>query len=124
MSINNATISGSVGKYSELRQTASGTDVLKFKVAVNENRKDANGEWQEETSWIPCVLFGERAKKLHLNDRLQAGTKVTVSGKLNYSIYEKEGEKRANFSIIVSALDIHTPSQSADQAQTEQDISF
>ena len=120
MSINNATISGNVGKFIELRQTASGTDVLKFKVAVNENRKDANGEWQEETSWIPCVLFGERAKKLHLNDRLQAGTKVTVSGKLNLSTYEKGGEKRTNFSIIVSALGIHTPRQSADQANQEE----
>ena len=118
MSINNATISGNVGKFIELRQTASGTDVLKFSVAVNENRKDKNGEWQQKTSWIPCVLFGERAKKL--SEKLTKGTKVTVAGKLNVDTYEKEGEKKTKFQINVNALDIHTPKQTEDQTNQEE----
>lgn len=103
MSINKAFISGFVGADAELRQTANGTAVCNFSVAVNEYRKNSD----DYTSWIQCALFSNRAEKLA--PYIKKGIKVCVSGSLHQSRYEKDGERRSNVSLSVADIEFLSP---------------
>ena len=104
MSINMVAISGNLGKDAELRRTQSGTTIVSFSVAVNEGRKNnQTGEWEEYTNWVSCSMFGTRAEKLA--EYLKKGTKVSIKGKLRYSEWERDGQKRSKLGVIVDEIE-------------------
>ena len=53
--------------------------------------------------FVKCSLFGTRAEKL--SKYLLKGTKVTIDGKLRYSQWTKDDEKRHELSVIVDQLE-------------------
>lgn len=114
MNINIATISGNLTRDAELRQTASGTSVLSFSVAVNERRPDGNGGWTDYPNYIDCIVFGKRAESL--SRFLGKGTKVAVQGRLHQSSWEKDGVKRSKVEVVVDQLDLMSQRQSQQQA--------
>ena len=104
MSINRVIISGNLTRDSELRSTASGLPVLGFGVAVNDRRKNQQtGEWEDYPNFIDCTMFGARAESL--SRYLSKGTKVSVEGKLRWSQWEREGQKRSKIEVIVDELE-------------------
>lgn len=64
MSINRVIIEGYLTRDVEMRATASGLAVAGFTVAVNEKRKNAEGEYVDAPVFVKCSLFGTRAEKL------------------------------------------------------------
>ena len=64
MSINRVNISGNLTRDPELRQTTSGTAILRFGVAVNDRRRNQSGEWEDVPNFVDCVVFGNRAEPL------------------------------------------------------------
>lgn len=104
MSINRVIISGNLTRDSELRSTASGLPVLGFGVAVNDRRKNQQtGEWEDYPNFIDCTMFGARAESL--SRYLSKGTKVSVEGKLRWSQWERDGQKRSKIEVIVDELE-------------------
>lgn len=104
MSINRVIISGNLTRDSELRATASGLPVLGFGVAVNDRRKNQQtGEWEDYPNFIDCTMFGARAESL--SRFLSKGTKVSIEGKLRWSQWEREGQKRSKIEVIVDELE-------------------
>ena len=103
MAINRVIIEGNLTRDVEMRVTASGLAVAGFTVAVNEKRKNAEGEYVDAPVFVKCSLFGTRAEKL--SKYLLKGTKVTIDGKLRYSQWVKDDEKRHELSIIVDQLE-------------------
>lgn len=104
MSINRAIISGNLTRDPELRSTAAGLPVLGFGVAVNDRRKNQQtGEWEDHPNFIDCVMFGARAESL--SRFLSKGTKVSIEGKLRWSQWEREGQKRSKIEVIVDELE-------------------
>lgn len=104
MSINNVNISGNLTRNSELKQTAGGVSILSFGIAVTDRQKNSKtNEWIDYTNFFECILFGARADKL--SQYLVKGFKVTLSGKLHYSSWESEGEKKSKVEIIVDNID-------------------
>lgn len=102
MSINNVTISGNLTRDPELRNTAT-SSVLAFSVAVNERVNDG-GEWKDRPNYIDCVMFGKRAESL---SRIMAkGAKVAVSGKLRWSQWEKDGQKRSKVEVVANEVEL------------------
>ena len=112
MSINKVCISGNLTRDPELRALSSGTNVLEFGVAVNDRRKNSNGEWEDYPNFVDCSLFGKRAEKLA--QYLSKGQKVAIAGKLHYSSWEKDGQKRSKLSVLVD--DIEFMSRKGDGA--------
>lgn len=105
MSINRVCISGNLTRDPELRSTAGGTSVMGFGVAVNERRKNAQtGEWEDYPNFVDCTLFGKRAEALV--QYLSKGTKVAVEGRLHYSSWEKDGQKRSKLGVIVDEIEL------------------
>lgn len=116
MSINVVTISGNLTRSPEVKVTHGGTSILSFGMAVNDRRKNSStGEWENYANFVDCVLFGKRSD--YLSKKLQKGTKVFVQGKLHYTSYERNGEKRGKIEVIVDDLDIGFGSKSNDQQQ-------
>lgn len=103
MSINRCVISGNLGADPELRSTASGTAILSMRIAVNERRKDQSGEWTDYTNWVDAVMFGSRAESV--SRFLQKGSKVAVEGRLRYSSWERDGQKRSKLEVVVDEIE-------------------
>ena len=100
MSINKVMISGNLTRDPELRETAGGSSVLSFGVAVNDRRRNQQtGEWEDYPNFIDCVVFGNRAEPL--SRYLSKGTKVAVEGRLRWSQWEKDGQRRSKIEVIV-----------------------
>ena len=104
MSVNCVAISGNLTRDAELRD-AGGTSLLRFTVAVGDSRK-VNGRWEKCAHFIDCIMWGTRADKLARY--LTKGTKVSVQGKLVYSQWEKDGQKRSRVEVRVSEIDFTT----------------
>ena len=103
MSINRCVISGNLGADPELRSTASGTAILSMRIAVNERRKDQSGEWIDYTNWVDAVMFGSRAESV--SRFLQKGSKVAVEGRLRYSSWERDGQRRSKLEVVVDEIE-------------------
>ena len=98
--VNMAMIIGNLGRDPEVRYTQSGDPVANFSVATSETWKDKNsGEKRENTEWHACVAFGTLAKIV--GEYLRKGSQVYVSGKLQTSSWEQEGQKRYKTEIVV-----------------------
>lgn len=104
MSINKVVISGNIGGDPDLRQTASGMQVLSFSIAVNDRFKDENGEWKDRPNWISCTMFGARAQSV--SRFLSKGSKVAIEGKLRWSQWERDGQKRSKIEVIVDEIEL------------------
>lgn len=105
MSINRVIISGNLTRDPELRQTAGGTAVLGLGVAVNDRRKNQQtGEWEDYPNFIDCTMFGARAEAV--SRFLSKGSKVAIEGKLRWSQWERDGQKRSKIEVIVDEIEL------------------
>lgn len=121
MSINRVTISGNLTRDAELRQTASGMAVLGFSVAVSDRRKNQQTEqWEDCPNYIDCSMFGTRAEKIA--PYLSKGTKVAIAGKLRWSQWERDGQKRSKVEVIVDEIEFMTSRSDATSQSTAQPV--
>ncbi len=104
MSINRVVISGNLTRDPELRTTASGMPIMSLGIAVNDRRKNnQTGEWEDYPNFIDCTMFGTRAQ--NIQRFLSKGTKVTIEGKLRWSQWERDGQKRSKIEVIIDDID-------------------
>ena len=104
MSINRVVISGNLTRDPELRRTQSGMAILNIGVAVNDRRRNQQtGEWEDYANYIDCTMFGNRAESL--SNILAKGMKVAIEGKLRWSQWERDGQKRSKIEVIVDDLE-------------------
>lgn len=116
MAINRAIISGNLTKDADLRSTQSGMSVLRFSVAVNERVKQGE-QWVDRPNFIDCTVFGTRAEKIA--QYLVKGTKVAVEGKLRWSQWESNGEKRSKIEVIVDEIEFMSAAKKAEPEYVE-----
>lgn len=130
MTINKAIITGNLTRDAELRSTGGGLSVANFAVAVNERVKNnSTGEWEDRANYIDCTMFGRRAEALA--QYMTKGTKVTIEGKLRWSQWEKNGEKRSKVEVVVDEVELMARGEkrapeapSASQGVYDEDIPF
>ena len=114
MSINRVNISGNLTRDPELRATAGGTQVLSFGVAVNDRRKSPQtGDWEDYPNFVDCTMFGTRAEAV--GRYLSKGTKVAIEGKLRYSSWDKDGQRRSKLEVVVDEIEFMSSRQHAEQ---------
>jgi single-strand DNA-binding protein len=88
---------GNLGAEPESRFTQKGTQIVQFRVAVNQVRTGPDGERQENTEWFRVRLSGRQTEFVQ---RLGKGARVLVFGRLDISHYQgKDGETRTGFDV-------------------------
>lgn len=97
--MNKLIIKGNLTKDIDVKTTSNGTLVGEFTVANNERV----GE-NEVTTFIKCVMFGERVEKIC--PYLLKGTKVLVDGRLEVKTVVNEQLYNTYVSLYVNELDI------------------
>lgn len=81
--MNKITLMGRLGADPEFRYAASGTEVVKFKIATDDGWGD-----RKETNWHSCVCFGKRAKVI--GDYFRKGSRILLTGRVSYRKWEKD----------------------------------
>lgn len=69
----------------------------KFVLAVNRAGK------KNETDFIQCTVFGKTAETMF--EWCRKGHRIGIEGHLQISQYEKNGEKRSSYSVIVETME-------------------
>lgn len=96
---NEVRIIGNVTRDVELKRTNSGTAVCEMGVAVNEQRKDQTGEWQEETLFLDVTLWGRTAEIA--GEYVGKGTLVQVKGRLRMDAWtDQTGQERKKLKVV------------------------
>ena len=104
MSINRVLLAGNLTRDPDLRSTSGGTSVLSFGLAVNERQKNGStGEWEDRPNFFDCTMFGKRAEAV--SRYLSKGSKVALEGRLRWSQWERDGQKRSKVEVIVDELE-------------------
>ena len=100
--LNQVTLLGNLGADPELRfGQQAGSATLKLRLATTESYMDnKTNERKERTDWHNVVVFGKRAEALQ--KILQKGDRLCVTGRIQTSSYEKDGEKRYSTDIVAS----------------------
>lgn len=119
MSINKVIITGRLTRDAELRATASGTEVLSFSVAVNDRRKNPQtGEWEDYANFVDCKMFGTRAEAI--SRHVAKGTQVAIDGKLRFSSWERDGQRRSKLEVVVDDIELLGGAKAKEGAADEQ----
>lgn len=115
--INRVTIAGNLTRDPELRATQSGKSVLSFGMAVNDSiLNQQTQQWEDRANFIDVVVFGNMADSM--SKILHKGMKVTVDGKLRYTTWEKDGQKRSKVEVVAQHIEL-PPRQQQPQQQPQ-----
>jgi len=97
-SYNRVILVGNLTRDPELRYIPSGTAVTDVGLAVNDRRKNANGEWVEETTFVDITLWGRQAEIAC--EYLSKGSSCLIEGRLKLDSWEKDGQKFSKLKVI------------------------
>jgi len=93
---NTVTVSGNVVRDPELRFTNNNKAVCEFTVAWNQMARDGQ---EKKAHFFDCVAWEKMAESVSENAR--RGQRVTVTGRLNFESWEKDGQKRNKVNLVV-----------------------
>lgn len=102
MNINRVVLTGNLTRDPELRATGGGLAVCKLGIAVNTRRKNNEGQWEEKPNFFRVTVFGRQAESC--GQYLKKGRPVAIDGRLEWSTWETEGQKRESIDIIADSV--------------------
>jgi single-strand DNA-binding protein len=99
-SFNQVTLMGNLTRDPELRSTPNGQSVCSFSLALNRSYKGADGNWTEVTDFVDVVAWGPLGERV--SQYLTKGRPALVSGRLQSSSWEKDGQKRTKVEVVAN----------------------
>ncbi len=121
MSINRVNITGNLTRDPELRATAGGNpgSVLWRR---RERSSPQPADWRvgglSQLRRLHYVRHGAEA----VSRFLAKGNKVAIEGKLRYSSWERDGQKRSKLEVIVDEIEVMVRREGQAQAQPQQSL--
>jgi single-strand DNA-binding protein len=105
-SYNRVILIGNLTRDVELRYLASGMAVTDIGLAVNDKRKNANGEWIEEVTFIDVTVWGRTAEVM--SEYLSKGSPVFIEGRLKMDSWDDKqtGQKRSKLKVICERMQL------------------
>lgn len=102
-SLNHVVLIGNLTDDPELRYTQNGMARARFSIAVNRRWRDRDGNLQEETTFVPIVVWGQQAE--NCVNFLSKGSTVAVEGRLRIDTYQtEEGERRKVTEVVARTV--------------------
>ena len=109
--MNKAILIGRLTRDPELTKTNTDLSVCKFTLAINRNFKDKDGN--EQTDFIPIVVWRNQAE--NCAKYLKKGSQCAVTGTIQTRSYDKDGEKRYVTEIVADNVEfLSTPKQASE----------
>lgn len=99
---NRVIILGNLTRDVEVKYLQSGTAVADIGVAMNDRRKNQQGEWVEETTFVEVTLWGRTAEVA--SEYLSKGSQILIEGRLKYDTWEKDGQKRSKLTVVCEKM--------------------
>lgn len=101
---NRVILAGNLTKDPEVRATVNKKTFARMGLAVNSRRRDANGEYQEETDYINLVAWGTTAETC--GKYLKKGSPILIEGRIKTGSYDaKDGSgKRYTTEVWVDTM--------------------
>jgi single-strand DNA-binding protein len=100
--VNKVILVGNLGADPEVRYTAGGTAVAKFRIATTERFTDKDGNRQERTEWHRVVAWRKLAEIC--GQYLSKGKQVYIEGKIRNDTWEKDGVKQYSYEIVADTM--------------------
>ena len=102
-SFNRVILVGNLTRDPEIKYIPSGTPVCELGLAVNDRRKNQNGEWIEETTFVDVTLWGRTAEVA--SEYLSKGSPVLIEGRLKLDTWEtNDGQKRSKLRVVCERM--------------------
>lgn len=128
-SFNRVILVGNVTRDPELRYIPNGTATVDLGLAVNDRRKNQQGEWVEETTFLDVTLWASQAETA--SKYLTKGSPVLIEGRLKLDTWEQGGQKRSKLNVVGERMQMlgggkkaDTDDQAAGQSASSQDTPF
>ncbi len=100
---NRVILIGNLTRDIEIRHTANTKlAVCQNAIAVNDRRKNAAGEWVDETTFVDVTFFGRMAELV--GEYLAKGSPIFIEGRLKQDTWEKDGQKRSKLYVIADRM--------------------
>ena len=100
-SFNKVILMGNLTRDPELRYTPKGTAVANLGLAVNRIWRDAEGQQQDETTFVDVDAFGKQAETI--GQYMQKGRPILVEGRLKLDQWEDKnsGQRRSKLGVVL-----------------------
>lgn len=102
MQLNKVFLAGNLTREPDLRYTPAGLAVASFGLAVNRKWKDKNGEQKDDVCFVVINAFGRTAEVM--GEYLKKGSPVFVEGRLQFSRWEKDGQKQSALRVVADSF--------------------
>lgn len=96
--MNKIIIKGRLTRDPELKAGGAGLEYCKFTVAV-----DRRGGKEKITDFFDCTAFGKTAAAI--NQYMNKGREILVEGRMQSSTFEKDGQKRKSWDLVVDTFE-------------------
>lgn len=101
-SYNKVILVGNVTRDPEVRILPSGNPVCDCGLAVNDRRKNSNGEMVEDTVFVDVTLWGRTAEVA--SQYAKKGTPILIDGRLKLDSWEVDGQTRTKLKVVGERL--------------------
>ena len=101
-SFNRVILVGNLTRDVEVKAIPSGTPVADVTVAVNDRRKNSEGAWVDEATFVDVTLWGRNAEVA--SEYLGKGSPVLIEGRLKLDRWETDGQKRSKLRVICEKM--------------------
>lgn len=109
------TLTGNIGRDAEVKETKSDYKAIRFSIAVNEQVKNAKGEYEKATEFYNLTMFRKNPAKLV--ELLKKGTKIAVEGDVRQNVVKGEdGKSQTYYDFIVNDIDFLSTGAKAEAA--------
>ena len=100
MNINEVTLAGRLTRDPESNQARSGITVTKLRLAVNDRKKAASGDWEEHATFMDVTFFDRVADTIA--QYFHKGDPIWLKGRLAVSEWEDKvtGKKRSALQVV------------------------
>ena len=100
---NSVMLIGRPGAEPEVKNLNNNNKVARFRLAVNEGRRNANQEWVNDTQWFNIVAWGKTADRVENN--VKKGLQIAIEGSLrNNEWTDDKGQRHTSTEIYVNDL--------------------